>query len=439
METVNTPGLFYAASYWVSCGLVLYLIPRKRENHSFVLSMIFFLIVLSAMMYITDGISELFLPMMLIYIAMMYGLLRWNAKYEAQTTAYFTVHTFIIGELIASLGWQILYYLNLTNILWLSYGIYLLFLVPMISAIIYLFIRQFKQFNLSIMVNFQEMSAAIVIGIVIFSMSNLSYAIGSSIFSSSSDFSYEVFLIRTLFDFAGLAILNVYHFQLAQLQTRLEYEKIQQLFHMQHQNYQVLEQSIEMINQKYHDLKYQIATLRSGIDNQESLAYLDQMEKDIRMYEVQNDTGNKMLDTILTAKAIYCQKNDIDLMVVADGSLLSFMQNFDLSTMFGNMLDNAIESVQKIDIKEKRLIHLLIAKERGFVRIRLENTFEGSMQFDGDLPKTTKSDEFSHGYGLKSIKSIVNKYSGSMTIDINNEWFELRILFPITDSLKESV
>lgn len=56
-----------------------------------------------------------------------------------------------------------------------------------------------------------------------------------------------------------------------------------------------------MVNQKYHDLKHHIQLLRAA-SAAERTEYLDQMEQQIRTYEAQNKTGNRVLDTILTAK-----------------------------------------------------------------------------------------------------------------------------------------
>ena len=75
-------------------------------------------------------------------------------------------------------------------------------------------------------------------------------------------------------------------------------------------------ESIELINYKYHDLKHQIAVLRSEEDPQKREAFLDEMEAEIRQYEAQNKTGNKVLDTVLTSKSLYCNKNGITFVVM---------------------------------------------------------------------------------------------------------------------------
>ena len=110
--------------------------------------------------------------------------------------------------------------------------------------------------------------------------------------------------------------------------------------------------------------------------------------------------------------------------------IYKFMDDMDISALFGNMLDNAIESVVKIKEREKRLIALHVIQDRQFIRIRTENYCEENVQFQDGIPITTKKDKRFHGYGMKSIKSTVEKYHGSVVAAQENNWFELKILLP---------
>ena len=138
-----------------------------------------------------------------------------------------------------------------------------------------------------------------------------------------------------------------------------------------------------------------------------------------------------MLDTILTTKSLQCQNQGISLTCVADGQALDFMNPMDISALFGNALDNAIEGVKKLSDPEKRLIHVSVAKQKNFLRIRVENCYVGELQYENGVLATTKQDKQYHGFGMKSMKQIVEKYNGSMTVNTKDGWFELRILFPI--------
>ena len=106
--------------------------------------------------------------------------------------------------------------------------------------------------------------------------------------------------------------------QCCEMRARKELEAVQNVLQNQYAQYVQSKESIELINYKYHDLKHQIAVLRSEEDPQKREAFLDEMEAEIRQYEAQNKTGNKVLDTVLTSKSLYCNKNGITFTCVED-------------------------------------------------------------------------------------------------------------------------
>ncbi|HEL1648392.1 GHKL domain-containing protein [Streptococcus suis] len=427
----HTPGLFYALAYWVSTCLSIIISPKKQSIQKIIGIQLIFLLLLTFLMVITDGITVIFFPMMLLYLFILYLNIQLICKYDIRTSIYFVVRTFIIGEFIASLTWQVTFYAMTfldKGVDTLSYAIGMGITLPIVIVSLYFMELEQKKFNEQLKINYNEMLSTLVIGAAVFGISNLSYVVGESFISVN--LSKEIFLIRTLVDFAGVALLNAYHFQISGLKMQNEKNKLQDILNTQHTNYALLEQSMNVVNQKYHDLKYQIQALREGMSAEEGEAYLDKVEKEIKLYEAQNRTGNHIVDTILTGKSIQSQLKDIEFTAVVDGTALDFLDAVELMTLLGNMLDNAIENVEKIIDKNQRLIHLVVAKTRGFVRIRLENRFEGDLEFEQNLPKTTKDKDGYHGFGLKSIRSIVENYGGTLEITTRDGWFELSILFP---------
>ncbi|KRN07355.1 hypothetical protein FD15_GL002302 [Liquorilactobacillus sucicola DSM 21376 = JCM 15457] len=103
----------------------------------------------------------------------------------------------------------------------------------------------------------------------------------------------------------------------------------------------------------------------------------------------------------------------------------------DLCSLLGNTLDNAIESALTISKTEKRLINLRISKKNDFILFSLENYTENDLIFNDKFPLTTKKNKNVHGYGLKSIDYIARKYNGSVTINLDDNWFKLKVLFPV--------
>ncbi|MDO4432629.1 MAG: GHKL domain-containing protein [Aerococcaceae bacterium] len=427
----HTPGLFYAIAYWCSTCLMIAISPKRLPFSKMLGVLMIFLVSLSGMMIVSDGITIIFLPMMLVYLLSIFLVIRLTCRYDVLTSMYVTIRTFIIGEFMASLTWQVTFYAATivhravsTNI----YALGMLITLPIVVAVLYLLEKNQVAFNQKLAISRSELISTMMIGLAVFVVSNLSYVVGESVISVG--ISKEIFLIRTLVDFAGVALLHAYHFQISSLKTRTEKEKLQEILHTQHTNYAMLEQSMAVVNQKYHDLKYQIQAIRDGMSMEEGQAYLDKVEKEIKFYEAQNRTGNQIVDTVLTGKSIQCQLKEIEITTVVDGTALDFLDAVELTTLLGNMLDNAIESTEKIQDKHQRLIHLVITKTKGFVRIRLENRFEGQLEFVDNLPKTTKRKTDYHGFGLKSIQTIVQQYGGSLEIIEREGWFELSILFP---------
>lgn len=433
VDLSNTPGIYYAVAYWLSCSFFICLNPKRLNGWKLWLAHGLFFAAISTFMVLTDGIMVVwFFPCVLFYIFLMLLFIKTCCDVSWPKAGYFCARAFILGEFAASLEWQ-LFYFGLTVLgLPLREDVNLIFLVVvhgLVFGIMYLLERRYKGGYASLRITWKELSAVVILCVAIFTVSNLSYGFKNTPFSSQ--FTFEIFIIRTLVDLGGLLMLYAHHAQLQELSMRHEMESLQNLLHMHYANYRSSEESIALVNQKYHDLKHQIELLRSEVSSDQRLEYLDQMEQEIKAYEAQNKTGNHVLDTILTTKSIKCYNLGISLTCVADGKLLDFMNPMDLSALFGNALDNAIESVSKINDPDKRLIHVSVAKQKQFLRIRVENCYEGEIQFKNGIPTTTKEDKHHHGFGLKSMQGTVTKYHGSITIQAKDGWFELRILFPL--------
>lgn len=202
---------------------------------------------------------------------------------------------------------------------------------------------------------------------------------------------------------------------------------IKHLWKEKEEQYALSKSNIELINQKCHDLKHQIRTIgnRGALDE----SVVKEIEDVISIYDSPVRTGNEALDVILTEKSLLCNNEDIKLCCIIDGKSLSFMTNADLYALFGNIIDNAIEAVQCLDAG-KRTISLSVKEVNDFLTINIHNYYEKQISFEQALPRTTKSDKKYHGFGMKSVKMICDKYGGIMSIRTDNNVFDLNIMFP---------
>ena len=431
-EVLNTPGYYYAIAYAMSGLVIAGSNEKKRKGWKLgVVSCIQFALLLLFRTW-THGVGKaLFLPAMVVIIGLMYGYIYLCNCFTVREAGFFCVKAFINGEFGASLCWQVFYYIHeLTGCnfgwQWVIMAVVYLGLFGLLFLIECYLKKDIEELN----VTRRELLVVVIVAAAVFGMSNLSYLDQNGLFSGR--FAMDIFIIRTLVDLSGMAVLYAYHIQVKEMQLRLEKDALRNIMEMQYKNYQLSRESIDVVNQKYHDLKHQINLLRSQADAGKSRDYLDKMEHEIKVYETQNKTGNRILDAVLTNKSMVCQKREIELKVIIEGQSLSFMDDMDISALFGNMLDNAIESVSRQKEKEKRLIWLYVSREKQFVRIRTENYCDEKIRFRNGMPVTTKKDKRLHGYGMKSICATVEKYGGSTVACQRDNWFELKILIPIS-------
>ena len=430
-EVLNTPGYYYAIAYALSVFVITCTNERKIGRWKLVVVSCAQFALLLFFMTVTDGVrQELFVPSMLLIVLLLLGYIYICNDFSLREAGFYFVKAFINGEFAASLCWQIYYYLRYVRgiqgelLKWVE----LILVYAVIFTILALMELNLKKDLEELHITRRELLVVIIIAASVFAMSNLSYLDQNGLFSGT--FVMDIFIIRTLVDLSGIAVLYAYHVQVKEIQICFEKDTLHNIMEMQYKNYQLSKENIDMVNQKYHDLKHQINLLKTQAYVGKSTSYLEKMEREIRVYETQNKTGNQILDAVLTNKAMICQNKEIELKFIVDGGALSFMEDMDVSALFGNMLDNAIESAEKQQEKQKRLIWLYVTKEKQFVRIRTENYCDEKIRFKNGMPVTTKKDRRLHGYGMKSIKSTVEKYHGSVVAAQENNWFELKILLP---------
>ena len=337
---------------------------------------------------------------------------------------------FVAAEFMASVEWQVVCYFWNGTVPAVFIQIAMLVLIyGGVAVILYKILHMHLPKDGKMGISLKEYISGLVIAIAVFAVSNMSFLTENTPFSGR--YSFEIGNIRTLVDLGGIAILYAHLTQCCELRVRKELEAVQNVLQNQYVQYKQSRESIELINYKYHDLKHQIAVLRSEEDPKKREEFLNRMEEEIRQYEAQNKTGNKVLDTVLTTKSLYCAKHGITFTCVADGTLLDFMDVMDICSIFGNALDNAIECELKIPDKEKRLIHVTVSKQKQFLILRFENYCKETLQYQEGTPVTTKKEKEFHGYGLKSIQYTVNKYDGAVSMNLEDNWFELKVLIPM--------
>ena len=191
--------------------------------------------------------------------------------------------------------------------------------------------------------------------------------------------------------------------------------------------YEISREGILSLQTKCHDLKHQISLIRSAEGKRQFDQYLNRLEDSIDEYNTVIDTGNQSLDVVLTEKNILCATNGIKFTYIVDGTLFDFLSSMEIYALFGNIMDNAIESMAGVAQPERRFISLKAARRNDLIVLFVENYFENELKYDGDRLITNKTEKHHHGFGLRSIANIAESHGGMISIDTEDHIFKLTV------------
>lgn len=199
-------------------------------------------------------------------------------------------------------------------------------------------------------------------------------------------------------------------------------ESYRELVHEQYDQMKRSKESVDLVNEKYHDLK-------SILDKMEAHFSKEQVEKlrdKISEYDTFLTTGSDIIDVVLAEKSALCRQKGIELTTMVGGKSFDFMEEIELYSLFGNLLNNAIEAASKVPA-EKRFITLNTSDDGSIVSIHSENPYEGEVDIVGNIPVSHRDRDY-HGFGIKSIERTVKKYDGTVVAKTEQGLFILDIV-----------
>lgn len=200
---------------------------------------------------------------------------------------------------------------------------------------------------------------------------------------------------------------------------------------LQEEYYSSLEESQMQVRKLYHDMKNHLENISNLNQNsEESRQYIDELKDQLNNSNDVKSTGNAIVDIILNEKKKVCIKEGINFETNVNSKDLSFMKNADISNIFSNVLNNAIEACQKIENREK-YIKLEAYKIKRYYVIYCENSKINKIKRAGSRFITEKKDDFVHGIGIRSIETSAKAYDGDVVIDYDDDKFMIKILIPL--------
>lgn len=191
---------------------------------------------------------------------------------------------------------------------------------------------------------------------------------------------------------------------------------------------QTVKEQYEQTRRLRHDMKQYNAVLDRLISDKkydEARELISENYKTISRSEVVIDVGNDLINAILNSKLTLTKSLGIDVICSTEKDL-SGIESADLCSLIGNLLDNAIEAAQLCE-PEKRSIELNISTSGSRMNITVRNSISRSVLKENPKLTTTKSDRSEHGFGIKTIKFISEKYNGSTDFYEEGGFFISRI------------
>lgn len=187
----------------------------------------------------------------------------------------------------------------------------------------------------------------------------------------------------------------------------------------------------ERVRSIYHDMKNHLLVLQAQAKNSgEVCASVKKLQDQMQEYENYYHTGNEFLDIIIRDKARIAQEKQIDFVTEIAFDEGNFIESLDISTIFGNALDNAMEASEKLP-KAERLVSIRANRIRDMLVILVENNAAPAAAVSG---RTSKKDAFWHGFGLPNMEQAVERYGGQCSIKAENGKFLLKIVIPVPQS-----
>ncbi len=303
------------------------------------------------------------------------------------------------------------------------------FFVKAFTILIFeLFIRLRKGKLQIMMAQYKHLSFAIVFNVILilgtvvvyFNIDNTKFDISTAI--------AIMFVVVFLMTFVTMTLIfRIEKASRREIETKLKLQQIE----MELKQNQDMTSITENLRKLRHDMNNHYGLIRNFIytKNYDGLKeYVDQLYVDVDKANDMVISENKVLSVILNLKKSQAKEKEIDFQSVIAADKLD-MQEKDITTLLGNILDNAIEGAAKS--KDKKYIDFSIQKTESGCVISCENSIGEKPVIKRGKLITNKSNSSQHGIGTENIKDIVTKYRGELRFDFDEEMFSVRVVMPV--------
>lgn len=234
---------------------------------------------------------------------------------------------------------------------------------------------------------------------------------------------FSVLLILILF-----FCLMVYIQELSKIVRYLNIiDDLQRQLKLQLEHYNSFERYIEITRRFRHDIKnhnFLILTLLKKGDSGGAIGYINSLTDNIFDIPYKQVTNNKIIDAVMIGAIAKAKNLSIDFEYKINNVQDLNIEDIDLSSVFSNILNNAIEACKRMPINNRK-INLKANSRSNVLAIEISNTYNGLITKEGSAFKTLKANNRDHGIGMNNVKEIVKKYNGMFDVDYDDKNFKI--------------
>jgi len=251
------------------------------------------------------------------------------------------------------------------------------------------------------------------------------------IFTSISGATTQLVVISMILLFAvNMMVVFLFNSLAKYYENSLKSVILEQEREYYHNQCKLMQKATEDVRSFKHDISNHFTVIKNLLkDEKEEQAFsyiLELTDNNMTNSVVYSDTGNAVVDSIINYKLCNAELNNItvstDLIIPTELPV----EIMDISAILTNLLDNALQALQKIE--ENKKLDIKMSYKKGVLKISIYNTYNGIVKYENGEMITTKEDKTEHGYGIRNIETIAEKYNGIYHIKHDKKIFQSEVL-----------
>lgn len=240
----------------------------------------------------------------------------------------------------------------------------------------------------------------------------------------SLDIQFRLSIASVLHMVSTILLFITYQHQLEKESKAIHMQNEVERLRVEKSYYDILEQQNQKLRIYAHDAKNHLTAIQSLTDDPQINQYIGSLSRQLADYTRICNSGNKMLDIMLHKYDLECRTKGIDFQYDVKLCNLSGIEDIDLVAILGNLMDNAMTAAAR---SEEKYIRLETGRHNAYQILTIRNSSDAAPQTEGDSLISSKKNKEYHGFGLKSVAQVLQKYRGDFDWNYDSEFRQFTV------------